>query len=87
MRNSYFRVDRCAQRGVTLIELLVSMVIALVLTLAVTSIVIVGESHKRTTTSTNDTSQSGAYALVVLDRALRSAGSGIVQAANSGSFG
>lgn len=79
----YLRV----QRGVTLIELLVAMVISLVLTLAVTSIVIVGESHKRTTTSTNDTSQSGAYAMVVLDRALRSAGSGFVQAANRGAFG
>lgn len=81
------RMHRSVQRGVTLIELLVSMVIALVLTMAVTSIVIVGESHKRTTTSTNDTSQSGAYAMVVIDRALRSAGSGFVQAANRGSFG
>ncbi|MDQ0033638.1 type IV pilus assembly protein PilW [Variovorax boronicumulans] len=67
------------QRGLTLIELLVSMVIGLIVTLAVTSIVIVGETHKRVTTSNNDMEQAGAYAAYVLDRALRSAGSSLVQ--------
>lgn len=67
------------QRGLTLIELLVSMVIGLIVTLAVTSIVIVGETHKRVTTSSNDMEQAGAYAAYVLDRALRSAGSSLVQ--------
>jgi type IV pilus assembly protein PilW len=67
------------QRGMTLIELLVAMAIGLVLTLAVTSIVIVGESHKRTTSSLNDMGQSGAYAAYLLDRAVRGAGSGFVQ--------
>ncbi len=55
------------------------MVIGLVLTLAVTSIVTVGEAQKRSTTSTNDMDQAGAYASYVLDRALRSAGSGLTQ--------
>ncbi|MGJ7583419.1 PilW family protein, partial [Variovorax sp. RHLX14] len=67
------------QRGLSLIELLVAMVIGLVVTLAVTSIVVVGETHKRVTTSTNDMEQAGAYAAYVLDRALRSAGSSLAQ--------
>lgn len=67
------------QAGFTLIELLVAVTIGLVLTLAVTSVVSIGEAHKRTTTSTNDMDQSGAYAAYLLDRAIRSAGSGIVQ--------
>lgn len=75
------------QRGLTLIELLVAMALGLVVTLAVTSIVTVGEAHKRTTTSTNDMSQSGAFAAYALDRMLRSAGSGFVQSGNLGVFG
>ena len=75
------------QRGMTLIELLVAMVIALVLTLAVTSIVIVGESHRRTTTSTNDMNQAGSYAAATIDRTVRSAGSGFIQSFNQGVFG
>ena len=73
--------------GVTLIELLVAMAIGLVVTLAVTSMVIVGESRKRSTTSFNDANQSGNYAAYVLDRALRSAGSGFTQAWDLGIFG
>jgi type IV pilus assembly protein PilW len=75
------------QRGLTLIELLVAMALGLVVTLAVTSIVTVSEAHKRTTTSTNDMSQSGAFAAYALDRVLRSAGSGFVQSGNLGVFG
>ena len=75
------------QRGLTLIELLVAVVIGLTVTLAATSVVLMGESHKRTTNSNNDTSQSGAYAAYALDRALRSAGSGFAQAWNLGTFG
>ncbi|RST51907.1 PilW family protein [Variovorax sp. MHTC-1] len=69
------------QRGLTLVELLVAMLIGLIVTLAVTSIVVMGETHKRITTSTNDMEQAGAYAAYVLDRALRSAGSSLVQSA------
>lgn len=81
------RSQAATARGVTLIELLVAMVIGLVLTLAVTSVVIVGEKHKRTTTSSNDMGQSGAFATYVLDRALRSAGSGFAQSWDLGAFG
>jgi type IV pilus assembly protein PilW len=74
-------------RGLTLVELLVAMAIGLVVTLAVTSAVIFGESTKRTTTAVNDMGQTGAYAAHVLDRALRSAGSGLIQSWNLGVFG
>ncbi len=65
--------------GLSLIELLVAMAIGLVVTLAVTSVLIRSESSKRSSTSVNDINQSGAYAAYVLDRAIRSAGSGFSQ--------
>lgn len=78
---------RRLQRGMTLIELLVAVTIGLVVTLAVTSTLIVGEAQKRSTTSTNDMNQSGNYAAYLLDRVLRSAGSGFSQSWNQGVFG
>lgn len=83
MRTTHSRPSR----GVTLIELLVSIVIAMVVVLAVTNLVIVGEAHKRTTAGGNDASQSGSFAAYALDRALRSAGSGFAQAWDQGVFG
>lgn len=65
----------------TLIELMVAMTIGLVVTLVVSTLLVAGENHKRTTTSTNDADQTGNYAFYALDRALRSAGSGIVESA------
>lgn len=55
------------------------MVIGLVVTLAITSVLIRGEGSKRSTTSVNDINQTGAYAAFVIDRAIRSAGSGFSQ--------
>jgi len=76
------------QRGVTLIELMVAVIIGLVVTLAVTSLLIFSESSKRTTTATNDMGQTGAYAAYVLDRAVRGAGSGFTQSWSlAGAFG
>ena len=68
-----------AASGFSLIELLVSMVIALVVTLAITSVLVRSESSKRSTTSVNDVNQTGAYAAFVMDRSIRSAGSGFSQ--------
>ena len=65
----------------TLIELLIAMLMGLGVTLAVSSMVVVGENHKRTTTSTNDAEQTGAYAVYALDRMVRSAGSGFADSA------
>jgi type IV pilus assembly protein PilW len=84
------RMNRASrmQRGVTLIELMVAIVIGLVVTLAVTNLLIFSESNKRTTTATNDMSQTGAYAAYVLDRAVRAAGSGFTQSWSlAGAFG
>ncbi|HEX3915301.1 MAG TPA: PilW family protein [Steroidobacteraceae bacterium] len=68
-------------KGMTLVELLVAMTIGLGITLAISSVLIASENHKRTTTSTNDAQQTGSYAFYALDKALRSAGSGIAESA------
>lgn len=68
-------------RGMTLIELMVAMVIGLGVMLAVTTLLIASESHKRVMTSTNDAEQNGAYAFHALDGILRGAGSGIAESA------
>lgn len=74
---------RARNAGFSLIELLVSMVIGLIVTLAITSVLIRTEGSKRSTTSVNDLNQNGAYAAFVLDRAIRSAGSGFSQSWSS----
>ena len=67
------------ERGFSLIELMIAVAIGLVVTLAATGILIRSESGKRTTVSTNDINQTGAYLSYTLDRTLRSAGSGYTQ--------
>jgi type IV pilus assembly protein PilW len=69
------------QQGMTLVELMVAMVIGLGITLAISSVLIASENHKRTTTSTNDAQQTGSYGFHALDRALRGAGSAIAESA------
>ena len=66
-------------RGFSLIELLVSMAIALVVTLAITTVMIQGEGSRRSTGSVNEVNQTGAYVAYVMDRHIRSAGSGFAQ--------
>jgi type IV pilus assembly protein PilW len=65
--------------GLSLVELLVAMAIGLVLTLAIATVMVTNEGRKRTINSVNDVNQTGAYASFVLDRALRSAGTGFAQ--------
>jgi type IV pilus assembly protein PilW len=67
-------------RGFSLVELLVSVAIGLVLTLILTSIIAKQEGSRRTLTSGNDLSSNTAYLSYMLDRELRSAGSGYAQA-------
>ncbi len=69
-----------AQRGLSMIELMVALVIASILTLAIFAVMSTFEGRKRTTTSINDASQAGTYAMYMVDKWLRSAGSGFVQA-------
>lgn len=66
-------------RGVSLIELLVAMTISLIATLAVTVVLVNGERGKRSSASVNDLNQTGAYVAYVVDRHVRSAGSGFAQ--------
>lgn len=68
------------QRGLTLIELMVALVISSILTLAIFGVLSSFEGRKRTTTSINDANQAGNYAMYVLDKLVRSGGSGFVQA-------
>lgn len=65
----------------TLVELMVSVVVGLGLTLAVTSLLISSQSNKRTTTSTNDAEQTGNYSFYAIDKVLRGAGSAIAESA------
>jgi type IV pilus assembly protein PilW len=66
-------------RGFSLIELMVGVAIGLVLTLAIFQVLVASEGRKRSLTGVNDVSQSGAYSVYVLDRILRSAGTGYAQ--------
>lgn len=73
------RPMRGSPRGFTLVELLVAVAIGMILTLAITLMLARFESSRRSMTTVNDASQSGAYVTYALDRLLRSAGSGYVQ--------
>lgn len=73
-------VGSLAQRGMTLIELMVALVIGLVVSLAVFAALNGFEGRKRTITSTNDIDQAGNFAVYSLDKWIRSAGSGFAQA-------
>lgn len=65
--------------GFTLVELLVAVTIGLALVLAVTLMLTRYESGRRSMTALNDSSIGGAYVSYLLDRTVRSAGSGFMQ--------
>ncbi len=67
-------------RGMSLIELMIALLIASIVTLSIFAVMSTFEGRKRTTTSVNDANQAGNYALHLLDKLVRSAGSGYVQA-------
>lgn len=68
-----------AGQGLSLIELLVSLAIGLVVTIAMTSALIRNESSRRTTASASDLNKTGSSAAFILDRAIRNGGSGFSQ--------
>lgn len=74
---------RTAQRGLTLIELMVSLLIGMLLTLAIFAVLASAEGLKRSTNAVNDINQAGTYAMYAIDKWVRSAGSGFAQ---SGAF-
>ncbi len=84
MKNTSCVRDRAAPRrgvrGMSLIELMIALLIASLVTLAIFAVMSSFEGRKRTTTSVNDANQAGNYALHLLDKLVRSAGSGYVQA-------
>lgn len=67
-------------RGLSLIELMVALAIGVVMALAISQVLSSFEGRKRSTTSVNDINQAGNYALYIIDKAVRSAGSGFGQA-------
>lgn len=69
--------------GLSLIELMVTIVIALFMSLAIFSTLATSEANKRRLTSSNDTNQVGDYAAYQIDKLIRSAGSGFSQSAAS----
>lgn len=75
------------QRGFSLIELMVGMLVSLICVLAIMAAFAVYEGKKRTTTSGNDAQQNGSYALYAMERQLRTSGSSIVQGLNYGLWG
>ena len=64
------------QEGGGLVELLVAVVIASIMSVAIFAAIARSEGLKRTTTSVNDINQTGAILAYQLDKLLRSAGSG-----------
>lgn len=71
------RPARRLQRGASLIELMVGVVVALLATLVITQTLVFAEAQKRTTTSGSDAQVNGAVALYSLQRDLQAAGYGL----------
>ncbi|MBL8327539.1 MAG: PilW family protein [Rubrivivax sp.] len=66
-------------KGFGIVELLVALAVGLALTLAISLMLIRHDGLRRSLTSTNDAQLNASYVSYVLDRHLRSAGSGLTQ--------
>ncbi len=71
-----------ASKGFSLIELMVGMVIALVISLVIFNVFIVAEGQRRTTAAGSDAQQAGTLSTYSLERYLRMGGSGMEQVSN-----
>lgn len=76
-RATLFSCRASLQRGVTLVELMVGMLIGLLAVIVITQIMLVSEGQKRTTTGGSDAQVNGALALFAIQRDLEMAGYGI----------
>ena len=76
-----------AQRGHTLIELMIAILIGMLLVLGAFKVLADFEGNKRSTTAVNDAMQSGNYGLFSLDKLIRSAGSGLSRYAAKAGWG
>ncbi|ACB35172.1 type IV pilus assembly protein PilW [Leptothrix cholodnii SP-6] len=72
------------QRGVTLVELMVGLVIGLLATLVIAQVAIVFEGQKRSTTGGSDAQLNGALALQTLQRDIQLSGYGIATGGGAG---
>jgi len=68
---------RARNRGVSLVELMVAVTLALVTIVVVMQVLTVYESRKRTTTSANDSKIGASVGLHMLEREVRMAGAGL----------
>ena len=81
--NGKRRSDRHpAQRGVGLIEVMISIVIAMLLVLVIYQVYELSEGQKRTITAGSDAQQNATYGLHVLTRDVAVAGNGIASSAS-----
>jgi len=72
-----------AQRGVSLIELMIGMLIGLLAVLIISQVLLVSEGQKRTTTSGSDAQVAGALALYAMQRDVQTAGYGFSSMADA----
>lgn len=70
------------QRGVSLIELMVGMLVGMLAVLLISQVLLVSEGQKRTTTGGSDAQVNGALALYSMQRDLQMAGYGITSSPN-----
>lgn len=73
---------RRTERGLTMVELLVGMVIALIGMIVIFQVFVVSENYKRTTTGGSDAIQSANFSLHQLERHLSGAGAGFARMSN-----
>src|SRR5215813_5286868 len=68
--------NRAFERGFSMIELMIAMVIGLIGVIIIFQVFEVSEGIKRTTTSGGDSEQNGAIAMYVLEHDIRNSGMG-----------
>lgn len=81
MREQRFRGAR-RERGLTMVELMIGMVIALIGTIVIFQVFAVSEQYKRTTTGGSDAIQNSNFSLYQLERQFAWVGSGLARMPN-----
>ncbi|MCL4185409.1 MAG: PilW family protein, partial [Burkholderiaceae bacterium] len=76
-------MNRIAQKGVTLVELMVALVIGSIAVLVIQQVMAVFEGQKRTSSGGSDAQVNGAVALFSIEREIRQAGYGLFSGSGS----